>query len=448
MLVIQQHQKHASISKISRLLTAGSYFQLQETITMKKVLVIAILFAFSQASAQQKSVLFLGNSYTYSSNLPGTLYNLAAAGGDTIYHEQNTPGGYTLEGHSTNATSLSKIASRNWDFVVMQEQSQKPSFPPAQVAAETYPYAEILVDSIKSNYACTEPLLFMTWGRRDGDQSNCQFYTPLCTFEGMNARLRQSYLEMGEDNDATVAPCGAAWHQMSLENNSFWSGLYSGDGSHPSPWGTYLNACVFYATIFRTTPVGLPYYANIGQEDAETLQQLAEDIVIDSLDNWFIGHQDVVAELTVSQQLGTTVSFENASINSSEHFWDFGNGNTSNEPNPTHNFMGDGLYDITFVASSNCDEDTAYYELNLNTSGVEDDVAFSDIEFQVLDNQLMINSTDSETHIQLFDMTGRVLFSDVILTGTSYIDLPNETRLLLLQMRRGNSSTTKKLFVN
>jgi hypothetical protein len=34
--------------------------------------------------------------------------------------------------------------------------------------------------------------------------------------------------------------------------------FYEGHGSHPSPAGSYLAACVLYATIFRQTPVGLP----------------------------------------------------------------------------------------------------------------------------------------------------------------------------------------------
>ncbi|MGB1318540.1 MAG: hypothetical protein ACPG5W_10050, partial [Flavobacteriales bacterium] len=207
---------------------------------MKHIVLNLILSALITASslAQETSVLFLGNSYTQTQNLPGTLYNLALAGGDTIYQESNTPGGYTLEGHSTNATTLSKIASRDWDFVVLQEQSQRPSFGEAQVAAQVYPFAEILVDSIRSNYQCTEPIFFMTWGRRDGDQQNCAGFPALCTFEGMQERLRNAYLEMTFDNDATVAPCGAAWQQMALVNNTFWNGLYSGDGSHPSAWGT------------------------------------------------------------------------------------------------------------------------------------------------------------------------------------------------------------------
>jgi len=337
---------------------------------MKNLFYLLLVFATTQTSAQQTSILFLGNSYTYTSNLPGTLYNLALAGGDTIYHESNTPGGYTLEGHSTNNATLTKIASRDWDFVVMQEQSQRPSFPPTQVTNEVYPYAEILVDSIKSNYECTEPVFFMTWGRRDGDQSNCQFYQPLCTFEGMNARLRESYLEMGSDNDATVAPCGAAWYQMKLNNSTFWNGLFSSDGSHPSAWGTYLNACVFYATIFRQSPVGIPYYATIGQQDAEDLQQLAEDIVLDSLSTWYIGHQDVVSDANFSFAGGLTVNYSSNGQNATEHFWDFGDGNTGTTENPQHTYASGSTYVVQHIASSVCDADTSYLEVVLNPFGV------------------------------------------------------------------------------
>ncbi|MFT5021332.1 MAG: hypothetical protein ACI9CU_002741, partial [Polaribacter sp.] len=190
------------------------------------VSLITIYAVFSQ----ETSVLFLGNSYTNTQNLPATLYNLALEGGDTLIYDSNTPGGYTLNGHSTNATSLSKIASRDWDFVVLQEQSQMPSFGDAQVAAEVFPYAEILVDSIRSNYECSEPVFFMTWGRRDGDQSNCAGFPALCTYEGMQERLRNAYLQMTFDNDVTVGPCGAAWQQMALNNTQFFTGLYANDG--------------------------------------------------------------------------------------------------------------------------------------------------------------------------------------------------------------------------
>ena len=66
---------------------------------------------------------------------------------------------------------------------------------------------EILVDSIELIFSCTEPLFFMTWGRKYGDQQNCQFYPPICTLCGYKQRLRESYLEMSFDNNFGCASC-------------------------------------------------------------------------------------------------------------------------------------------------------------------------------------------------------------------------------------------------
>tara|TARA_R110001592_G_scaffold111347_2_gene308325 strand:- start:2253 stop:2606 length:354 start_codon:yes stop_codon:yes gene_type:complete len=97
---------------------------------MKKILLIYfILLAFSKINAQQKKVLFIGNSYTGVNNLSLLVKNIALSMGDTMFIDSNTPGGYTLKQHSTNATTLAKINSQQWDYVVLQEQSQIPSLP-------------------------------------------------------------------------------------------------------------------------------------------------------------------------------------------------------------------------------------------------------------------------------------------------------------------------------
>jgi len=416
---------------------------------MKNLLLTIFSLSACFSSAQQTSVLFLGNSYTYTGNLPGTLYSLALAGGDTVYYESNAPGGYTFEGHSTNATSLSKIASRNWDFVVLQEQSQIPSFPPSQVASMCYPFAEILVDSIRSNYECSEPIFFMTWGRRDGDQSNCANYPPLCTFEGMNGRLRESYLEMAVDNNTTVAPCGAAWHRMWETNSTFWNGLYSGDGSHPSNWGTYLNACVFYATIFRKSPVGIPYYSSIGQTDAEALQQLAEDMVIDSLENWRIGHADAVAEASFTFN-GTEFEFTGNSSNTDTHFWDFGDGSTSILQNPTHQFANPVVYDVMYISGSACDADTAY--LSVDVGNILSAPTASEIEHISIiagaTGLLMKNAGTRFSLIQIFDLTGRNVSNFRLNAGQSKLETGLTEGVYLIRYgNEGSTAQTVKVLV-
>ncbi len=181
---------------------------------MNKILIsilVSILCISPAFSQQTKEVLFIGNSYTYGNNLPDLVKQIALSFGDTLIHDSSTPGGASFNVHSVNNQTLSKIAQQQWDYVVLQAQSQEPSFPPSQVASATYPYAAILVDSIVSHFSCTEPLFFMTWGSKYGDQQNCQFYPPLCTYSGMQQRLKESYLEMTINNNASCAPVGMAW---------------------------------------------------------------------------------------------------------------------------------------------------------------------------------------------------------------------------------------------
>ena len=107
-----------------------------------------------------KKALFLGNSYTAYNSLPNLVENIANSLGDSLIHDRNTPGGQTMAGHASNVTSLNKIASQEWDYVVLQSQSQEPSFPPSQVANDVFPYAEQLTDSIRKIHHA-EPLCFI-----------------------------------------------------------------------------------------------------------------------------------------------------------------------------------------------------------------------------------------------------------------------------------------------
>jgi len=219
--------------------------------------------------------------------MPQQVADLASSFGDTINYDSNTPGGATFSSHSTNATTLAKINQQEWDYVVLQAQSQEPSFPPSQVANDVYPYAQILVDSIVQNSLCTEPLFFMTWGRKYGDQQNCGVYPPICTYQGMQNRLRQSYLEMATTHNASAAPVGISWQNaMTLDSTI---DLYISDNSHPSMYGSYLAACTFYSSIFKKSCVGSSFWpAGIDSATAVFLQSVASSTVLDSLATWNI----------------------------------------------------------------------------------------------------------------------------------------------------------------
>jgi hypothetical protein len=378
---------------------------------IKKYFIPALVFALSTivTHAQEiRKILFLGNSYTYVNDLPKTIHDVAKAMGDSVFYDSNTPGSCTLNIHSTNATSIAKINSQQWDYVILQEQSQMPSFPPSQVATDVFPYAHKLDSIITANDSCTETVFYMTWGRKNGDQTNCASYPPVCTYEGMQERLRQSYLQMGMDNSATVAPVGMAWYKTRMLNPVF--DLYQADESHPSIYGTYLTACVFYATLFHKSPEGCSFISTLSASDAATLQQVAAITVFDSLDQWAGSGDNAFARFTYSVN-GTNVQFNDTSLNANNWFWNFGDGQTSASNNPLHSYASTGNYTVMLVVSNTCFSDTLIQNVNVTPLGIDRVQKESQIIVYPNPSEGVFNLTiqDEFSAIKIFNYTGQLV---------------------------------------
>lgn len=343
-------------------------------------------------SQQTKSALFLGNSYTYYNNMPQLIDNLAQDAGHDLIYDSNTPGGFQLVQHASNTASLSKIAQGNWDYVVIQAQSQEPSFPPGQVSNATYPYAAILNDSILSANPCTEPLFFMTWGRKNGDAFNCASYPPICTYDGMQQRLKESYLEMADDNDASVAPVGVAWKAVrdlypSIE-------LYDTDGSHPSPEGSYLAACVFYSSIFGESSIGNGYEFTLDSLTAYRLRDVASSTVIDSSAIWGLGLNDQFINLPGDTSLcGDSL---NIGVSGLYYHLVWSTGETQSS---SITVDSSGLYFATTTNVRGCEVSDSM-NVNLNTSA-------NSIEYLSDCDSLILNG-----NVFLDDTTWSLVFSD------------------------------------
>ena len=162
---------------------------------------------------QTVNALFIGNSYTEVNNLPGMVQQIAASMGDLLTWQSNTPGGCTFNQHCSNH-SMELICGGGWDIVVLQEQSQYPSFPQSQVEAEVFPYAKRLVDSVYAHNPCGEPMFYMTWGRKNGDAGNAPYFPVLGTYEGMDSMLCERYTYMAQQNDASLCPVGRVWRYL------------------------------------------------------------------------------------------------------------------------------------------------------------------------------------------------------------------------------------------
>ena len=374
--------------------------------------------------------------------------NVANSTGDDLIYDSYTPGGYTFMGHSTNATSLNKIAQGNWDFVVLQEQSQLPSFPDSQVENQVYPYAQQLNNLINQQNPCAETVFYMTWGRKNGDASNCANWPPVCTYTGMDDLLNERYRFMAEQNDAILSPVGAVWRY--IRENYPTIELYSADGSHPSVAGTYAAACSFYATLFRKNPEQITFTAGLSTEVATAIRTAAKVIVFDQLLEWHIGEYDPMANFVIEELGDGQFSLTNTSENATSYLWNFGDGTTSTEANPVHTYTSNGAFTIELTVES-CGITVTYSQTVLVTTLTIGEVNPTKKQIRIYPNPTshFITLESPEEYIgksfQLIDITGRMVMKENITTLKSFHDVSSLTNGVYFLRVNDTSTPTIKI---
>lgn len=329
---------------------------------MRILLFLTLMCASQNAFCKTYRVLFIGNSYTAVNNLPQLLQQVGASVGDTFLTDANTPGGYTFQGHSTDATTLGKIAIGNWDYIVLQEQSQRPAFSDAQVAVEVFPYARILDSMIHAQNSCAQTLFYMTWGRKNGDASNCAVFPPICTYLGMDSLLRLRYELLADTNDAVLSPVGAVWRH--LRSNNPLIELYQADESHPTLSGSYAAALSFYTAITQNNPQSVPFSSTLPAADAAAIRAAVKAIVFDSMAYWHIGQYDPAAAFTASVNAGQLIVQNNAQY-ATNFVWYFGDGSTDTAYQPTHVYAQPGTYTVSLVATHCGKSDTQSQQITV-----------------------------------------------------------------------------------
>jgi PKD repeat protein len=314
------------------------------------LLPFSILFSEPNLKAQvTRKVLFLGNSYTGVNNLPQIVSDMALSAGDTLIFDSHTPGGYQLIDHGADVTSQNKIMAGDWNYVVLQGQSQEPITNISQ-----FNNGGIHLNNVISQYnPCSVTMMYMTWGRKNGDATNCSGYPVMCTYEGMDSTLRNRYLSLATSINGEVSPVSVAWNF--IRQNYPTIELYQPDESHPSVAGSYAAACSFYTTIFKKDPTFITF--NFGLDTATTaiIKNVVKAQVFDNLNSWDL-KQMPVSDFQYRIGPGTNeVIFTTTNFVSHETYhWDFGDGTTDSIQNPTHSYLTDGTFTVT-LTTTNCD---------------------------------------------------------------------------------------------
>ncbi len=195
------------------------------TKTASWLVFVALAGPLSPARAAEDEaldILFIGNSLTYANDLPRLVEELLTATGTKVGKiESAAHPNWGLQDHWAARSTRKALASREWDFVVLQQGPSATEGRPSLLR-----YSKKFARRIRDLGA--EPAIYMVWpaASRSFD------------FDGVIDSYRTAALEI----DGLLFPVGVAWLRAWEVEPSLQ--LYNPDRFHPSGLGSLLAALV------------------------------------------------------------------------------------------------------------------------------------------------------------------------------------------------------------
>ena len=229
-----------------------------------KYLFITILFfgisneCLTQVKRDTLSILFVGNSYTFTSNMPHLVSLISDSTNVKLITSKSTVGGATLSDHWNGKKGLKTkelIRKGGYDIVILQEHSMGT----IENQNKFFNYSKKLCELVKASGA--KPYFYVTWGRQKVPQ-----YQEIIT---------KVYQQAAQENDCNLVMVGEAWKLARTLRPDM--ELFMPDGSHPSNLGAFLTACVFATTFSAEVPKQLPDWYFITDSNGEKVILLWEN---------------------------------------------------------------------------------------------------------------------------------------------------------------------------
>lgn len=182
-------------------------------------------------SSGRLKILYIGNSLTYTNNLPALVEELAILDGKKISSHSITLPDYSLEDHWNGGIVKTAIEKGKYDFVIAQ---QGPSaLPESQFLLLDYAgrFAQVCKNN-KSKMA-----MYMVW------PSKARLFDL--------DKVIYSYTNAAQQTGSLLCPAGLAWKYVWEANPSI--ALYGTDDFHPGIDGSVLAALTIYGELMSKT---------------------------------------------------------------------------------------------------------------------------------------------------------------------------------------------------
>lgn len=211
---------------------ARRQFVMSSRFSLLAILLLALGSPAFAAKPAPLRVLFVGNSLTYTNDLPAMVARIAALDHRRLETRTVAQPNYSLADH-LQSPAFRTLLQERWDFVVLQ---QGPSSLPdsrAQLVHDTKTIAALVHERSRAKIA-----LLMVWPPRARAHSW--------------DRVIGSYADAASAVDGLLIPAGLYLRQA-LRNDPTLP-LLGADGFHPATAGTYLAALATYHAITSRLP--------------------------------------------------------------------------------------------------------------------------------------------------------------------------------------------------
>ena len=238
-------------------------------------------------------VLFIGNSFTFYSDIPSLFGKIATAAGVDVVVDSVTQGSWTLTKFADENDEYGKKvddklkASNDYDAIVLQEQSTRP----LNNYNDFLTAAKKLRDKINATQTNCRIYLYSTWGYKDEADSRKM------TIPEMEEKLREAYENVAQAIGAKVSYVGKAfstvYNSHKTVNDEYCANpdkykdspeknfalYFLADNKHPSYSGAYLSACVHVATVLGFDPRVSTFTGELDETTATELKNVAYSVV-------------------------------------------------------------------------------------------------------------------------------------------------------------------------
>ena len=179
-------------------------------------------------SSKKVSILFIGNSLTYTNNLPKLVQKKAKKKGIKLHTTTVALPNYALEDHWNDKKTQQLISNKSYDYVIVQ---QGPSSQ-QEGRAMLFEYGKKLQELCATQQ--TQLCFFMVW--------------PSLTYYHTFDKVIKNHQDAAQYTNARLLPVGEVWKNHFDSSKDF--SYYGPDGFHPSLKGSQVAANVIVDYLF------------------------------------------------------------------------------------------------------------------------------------------------------------------------------------------------------